>query len=262
MNRGMLITIACGVAAGLSVATGSLLAGRELPDSHLATAEFGVSAVVNDAVEKVEAKPTAPIVVEPSRPIAPPPVVEPADPDKAPPEEPAEPRWRSLPSETGENRKLERAILAALPGYDPCTKASGQDDSVRYFYNYADLNGDGNSEAIVYLVGTYTCGTGGCTAMIFEPDGSGYQLNTSLSLASQPIVVSDQTTQGWKDLIIPVSGGGSESGYHTLRFDGQTYPSNASTAPVTESPIAGTALIDNAITFDTPAPTLQNKCDR
>ena len=53
---------------------------------------------------------------------------------------------------------------------------------VRYYYNRVDLDDDGTPEAIVYLVGSYTCGTGGCTAVIFTPTGQDYRLVSRLSL--------------------------------------------------------------------------------
>jgi hypothetical protein len=154
---------------------------------------------------------------------------------------------------------LEDAILQSLPDYRHCA-ADGPETAIRYFHNYIDLNGDGNNEAIAYLVGSYTCGTGGCTTLIFKPTTSGYQLVSQLSVVNTPILVSDQTTQGWRDLIIPVAGSGAAPADHILRFNHQTYPTNPSIAPVLSPnmPRSGTAIIADTISVETPAPELES----
>lgn len=157
-----------------------------------------------------------------------------------------------------ENIALAQAILKELPGY-PCVDTDPSDSSaVRYFYTFDDLNQDGMDEAIAYLVGPYTCGTGGCTVLIFDVNGSeDYTLNSRITVARNPIVVTENQTDGWRDLVIPVSGGGAPSGYHMIQWTGSSYASNPSVAPEwTASTLTGTALIADAITADTPAPKL------
>ena len=114
------------------------------------------------------------------------------------------------------------------------------------------------SETVVYLVGSYACGSAGCTALIFRSDDETHQLLSRLVLVNNPIVVSDQTTNGWRDLILYVAGGGAESAYHVLEHSGGTYPENPSVAPTLEAGtvVTGDAYIANEILFDTPAPVL------
>lgn len=166
----------------------------------------------------------------------------------------------SVFAETMANPALEKAIAQELDGYEYCPAKGLESNGTRYFYNETDLNGDGNAEAIAYLVGSYTCGSGGCTTLIFEPIGTEYQLVSRLSLVNHPMIVSDQTTQGWKDLILPVAGGGAEADYHVLRFDGSGYPGNPSVAPVVPigTKITGQAVITHEITADTPAPIVKS----
>ena len=130
------------------------------------------------------------------------------------------------------DRNLEAAILDQLPGYDNCDDDPGQ--GLRYFYDRVDLNDDGAAKSLVYLVGRYACGTGGCTALILQSDDGTDRLIARLNSVDNPIVVSDQTTNGWRDLILYVSGGGAAPAYHVLQHSGAAYPENPSVAPMLE----------------------------
>jgi len=105
-----------------------------------------------------------------------------------------------------------------------------------YFVAFADLDGDGTKEAIVHIVSTFTCGTGGCPTLVLTPEGSAYRLVADISITRPPIRVLSSTSHGWKDLAVWVQGGGIMSGYEAeLRFDGITYPKNPSIPPATRS---------------------------
>ena len=147
-----------------------------------------------------------------------------------------------------------------MPGYKFCSTEQSTNEGIRYFYNDIDLNEDGKSETVVYLVGAYSCGTGGCTTFIFQSFDSGYRLISDLTLVNNPIIVSNQKTNGWHDLNLYVSGGGIDSNYHVVSFDGKKYPSNPSLQPTLpiNSTVTGKALISERISFDTPAPILQS----
>jgi hypothetical protein len=114
----------------------------------------------------------------------------------------------------------DKELLAAIRGLEP----EAED---RYFFAYTDLNGDGRKEAIVYLIGPHTCGSGGCHTVIFSPQekGKGYRLVTIIELTRPPIVAAKSKTKGWHDLIVFVQGGGILAGYNMLLpFDGASYP--------------------------------------
>lgn len=153
---------------------------------------------------------------------------------------------------------LEQAIIQGLDGFEGC----GDDpvSNVRYFYDSIDLNGDDTPETIVYLVGQYTCGSGGCTSLVLQETANGYVPVARLSLVNNPILVSDEKTNGWRDLILYVSGGGAKGAYHVIRFSGKAYPGNPSVQPVIEpgAKLTGVALIADEILFDTPAPVLKS----
>jgi hypothetical protein len=54
---------------------------------------------------------------------------------------------------------MEDSLKSALQSFDST-------QSTRYIAAFKDLNGDGNLEGIVYLVGGKWCGSGGCTTLI------------------------------------------------------------------------------------------------
>jgi hypothetical protein len=147
-------------------------------------------------------------------------------------------------SETSPNPKLEQAIVRELQDYNP----SSPDQYVRYYYNRVDLNDDGKPEVVVYLLGSYTCGSGGCTTLIFTPRGQDYRLVSRLTLVNDPILVTPQKTLGWKDLVLLVSGSGARGQYTRLRFNGRTYPDNPSVQPAvtSNSTLTGIALVADA----------------
>lgn len=121
--------------------------------------------------------------------------------------------------------------------------------SMRYYYDRVDLNKDGDSEALVYLMGSYSCGSGGCTMLILEPTGQSYELVSKMTLVNPPVLIADQTSAGWKDLVVYVEGGGAEPHYARMQFDGKGYPSNPSMAPEvpSDSTLNGTAIISDSI---------------
>jgi hypothetical protein len=156
-----------------------------------------------------------------------------------------------IPAEKQADPELERAILTNY--------FSGAGGETRYFYNRIDLNGDNSPETIVYLVGRTACEAGGCTTLIFQSDrGSQYRLVSQMNQINQPIIVSDNRSNRWKDLVTYVASGGTQSGYRLLRYDGRSYPSTPSTQPGLANPtsVRGIAVIGDRIQPDTSAPVL------
>ena len=115
---------------------------------------------------------------------------------------------------------------------------------IHYFAAQTDLNGDGRDEWVVHVAGPMVCGTGGCSTYVFTPGASGaLQLVGATSVSRPPVIAARESTGGWRDLLVSVSGGGVLPGHVArLRFDAATgtYPPNASTAPAA-APGAGTA---------------------
>lgn len=122
-------------------------------------------------------------------------------------------------------------------------------DNTRYYYNKVDLNDDGISEIFAFLVGPFVCGTGGCSAVIFKQENGEYKLLSRFSLVRNPIIISNKKTNGYRDIIMKVSGGGIESFFAELKYDGKTYPSNPSVQPKikTGTKVEGEAIIADDI---------------
>jgi hypothetical protein len=79
----------------------------------------------------------------------------------------------------------------------------------------------------------YVSEFGGCSTLIFTPEESGYRLVTTITVSRPPIGISPRATNGWKNLVVHVSGGGGKAHDAELAFDGRTYPRNPSVPPAT-----------------------------
>ncbi len=131
-------------------------------------------------------------------------------------------------------------ISLALAQAQPILQTSARDESVKRFLQafdseripdkptkyvaaFYDLNGDGKTEAIIYLSGGW-CGTGGCTTLILAEDGSSWRIVSKQPITRPPIRVLASTSNGWHSIGVWTSGGGIQAGYESeLRFDGETY---------------------------------------
>lgn len=114
---------------------------------------------------------------------------------------------------------------------------------LRYALAWHDLDGDGADEAIVYMVSSYYCGTGGCNTLVLTPAGPMWREVANISVSRTPIGVAESATNGWQDLTVAVGGGGGEAGYALLKFDGEAYPSNPTVAPAEMTDEIGTQLL-------------------
>jgi hypothetical protein len=107
---------------------------------------------------------------------------------------------------------------------------------IHYFAKHADLNDDGRDETIVHIAGPMVCGTGGCVTAVFTQGPAGPELVAWISVNRPPVIVAESSSNGWRDLIVRVSGGGIIPGYAArLRYDGKTYPSNPTVLPAERS---------------------------
>lgn len=148
-----------------------------------------------------------------------------------------------LESETERDEKIEEAFSQF---YD---LERGR-DRVSYYYNKIDLNGDGNDEIFVFLVGPAVSGSGGGSAIILQSDGDKYKVISNFTLVNTPVIVSEDKSSDWNNLIMYVRGGGVESFYSEMKHDGKKYPLNPSVQPKIEegTKIKGTAIIANTKT--------------
>ncbi len=110
------------------------------------------------------------------------------------------------------------------------TQDDGKD--TRYVAAFRDLNGDGTSEALVYLLGNNWCGSGGCNLFILQRAGDSWKVVSTMTITNPPIRVLNSTVNGWHNLGVWVEGGGIRPGYEAvMRFNGNKYPGNPSVPP-------------------------------
>jgi hypothetical protein len=148
-------------------------------------------------------------------------------------------------SETKPDPELERAFSKEFG-------IKRGEDKVRYYYNRIDLNGDEVPETLVYLTGPIVCGTGGCSGLVLKRANGDYKVISRFSLVRAPVIISETKTNGWKDIMMYVAGGGTEPSYRVLKFDGNTYPLNPSIQPKVDSDsIKGIGIISDDLTENT-----------
>lgn len=89
----------------------------------------------------------------------------------------------------------------------------------------ADLNGDGKDDVLAFMNGKSSyCGSGGCTLFVLKGSDAGFESLGSIKVVNAPMYLRKASTQGMRDLLVTVRGGGSSTGLSTLKFDGKRYP--------------------------------------
>ncbi|WP_206460778.1 M56 family metallopeptidase [Anaerovorax sp. IOR16] len=120
-----------------------------------------------------------------------------------------------------------------------------------YYYNYVDLNDDGNDEIFAVVMGPYTSGTGGSTGMIISQNNGNLTVQQILSLIRTPIIVSENTTNGYHDLLVEYSGGGVEPSYVSLTYKDGAYTGVSYAEKIEKiDDINGTIILCNDIEED------------
>lgn len=155
------------------------------------------------------------------------------------------PSITGIASETEPYPELEKTIIDTLDIPEEFF------DKTQYYYNYVDLNDDSVSELFVLVMGPYTSGSGGSTAMHILVHDSELTVNQVFTLFREPIIISDHKTKGLKDIIVYRSGGGAEGSYVTLTSTEGTYQSvNEGTVIDSLEDVSGIAIMNNDILKD------------
>lgn len=151
----------------------------------------------------------------------------------------------SVLSEDDENPDLEEALREK---YDLNKNASKQ---TRYYYNYVDLDGDGINEIFVEVLGPYTSGNGVDNAVIYKENNGILKEVDDFILINNPVIISDEKTNGWNDIIINISENTLEKKYVVLKYDGKDY-SDVDESETIDSimNVNGIAIISNDLAND------------
>ncbi|UZT07080.1 hypothetical protein [Clostridium sp. LQ25] len=154
----------------------------------------------------------------------------------------------SVLSEKERKPELEKALKEK---YDLDDKGAKE---TRYYYNCIDLNGDGVNEIFVEVVGPITSGTGGDSAVIYKDNNGTLEEISDFTLIRNPIIISDEKSNGWNDIIVEYSGGGAPKKYVILKYDGNEYSKvNESETIDSIKDVSGVAIISNYMEKDMKA---------
>jgi hypothetical protein len=161
-----------------------------------------------------------------------------------------------VPFVTTADAALEAALLAAHPGYTPkLVAAAGTSGPARYVHGRADLNGDGEAEVVVFVMGPDFCNESGCTLMLFSQAGGRYTLVKEFPGSRPPLIASPKPTRGWNDLMRIDSGRSAGPTYVRHAFDGKTY-AEIERVPVSAIPPAGRRLLAGELGDKVGAPLM------
>jgi hypothetical protein len=153
---------------------------------------------------------------------------------------PASAQMRADDPASPDAEALDRAVRGYVLPFTTDPDATGWDAQ------WAELNGDGVLDALVYVSGPDWCGSGGCTLLVFEavpgPDAEelgAFRPAAEISLVTGPVLVSAGGPDGWRDLVVTDAAGA----LRVLRFDGESYPASP------DAGIAVTALPEGDLVF-------------
>lgn len=121
---------------------------------------------------------------------------------------------------------LKGAVTAFL-------RETGAPVSSLYKYRRFDLNNDGRRDALVVFQNPYGywCGIYGCTMLVMRAENEDFKLVNAVQTVREPVFAGRQTTNGWKDIIIHVSGRWQKTKDVALQFNGMSYPAHPSELP-------------------------------
>lgn len=149
-------------------------------------------------------------------------------------------------AESKPNANLEKTIIEYLQIPNEFL------ETTKYYYNYVDLDEDGNEEIFAVVMGPYTSGTGGSTALLLKrEDNVEWQVKQAFTLIQTPIIISDKVTNGNKEIVVKNSGGGAKGNYVVLSTKGDNYTSvNEGTVIQGLEGVTGEAIISNDLLKD------------
>ncbi|KLE16486.1 hypothetical protein [Clostridium sp. C8] len=121
-----------------------------------------------------------------------------------------------IESELVKDSSIERAI-------EKFFNLNHGEDKVNYLYNKVNLNDDANYHILVYLEGPRFCTERGGTLAIFKRKNDEYNLISKISNIVNPIIISENKSNGYRDLIVKVLDSEKED-FRVLKFNGNAYP--------------------------------------
>lgn len=93
----------------------------------------------------------------------------------------------------------------------------------KFQFQTVDLNNDGNQELFINFIGSYFCGSGGCTLLLLDHK---WGIITQFTVTSTPIMIEPHEGKGWAMLMVMDDGVWKE-----LNYKNGKYPGNPSLLP-------------------------------
>ena len=114
----------------------------------------------------------------------------------------------------------------------------------RYAIAFSDLNDDHRQEALVHLVGSNHCGSGGCTTLVMTYTTEGWVRVGRMTVSRLPIYRLPEHRGEWYDLGVSVDGGGVMPGVRAVGFSRGRYGSNPTSGePIDRLPLKATLIM-------------------
>ena len=166
---------------------------------------------------------------------APAPAPVPSSTANRPPEVARQPRRVESPGRSAEAPSRQRSISgptvqAAVNRFLQSEHATGADR--RHVVERVDLNGDSRDDALVLMQSRRYCSAFGCKVLVFQNTGEGYLLTSEMRLGRTPMIAANTRTNGWRDLVAPMTTSRAGMQLVMLQHSDDGYPADGERAPV------------------------------
>ena len=166
---------------------------------------------------------------------APAPAPVPSSTANRPPEVARQPRRVESPGRSAEAPSRRRSISgptvqAAVNRFLQSEHATGADR--RHVVERVDLNGDSRDDVLVLMQSRPYCSAFGCKVLVFQNTGEGYSLTSEMRLGRTPMIAANTRTNGWRDLVAPMTTSRAGMQLVMLKHSDDGYPADGERAPV------------------------------
>lgn len=145
-------------------------------------------------------------------------------------------------SETEAREDLEQAMI------DYYQIPEEERSETRYYYNYVDMDNNGEQEVFAMVISPSLSGTGGSSALWLGPD---MEVKQSFTLVNAPILVTEEEKNGYKELILERSGGGAAAEVVMLTYENGEYTRVSDGKPVEDTEkLKGTAILCDDMSWE------------
>lgn len=112
-------------------------------------------------------------------------------------------------------------------------QTSGAPVSSKFQFSRFDLDADGRRDALVLFSNPYGywCDINGCTMLVLKAGDDRFTLINAIQPVRGPLYIGDSQSNGWKDIVVRVSGRWNAAKDVAMRYNGHEYPQNPDALP-------------------------------